>query len=108
MLLQGVEYDHVIRLARRYSLSDSKHGILQDLWFDRVDAVLEPDVERLRRDWATTQAKVHRRVARLRRFHLGKYHLGQLYWNTLGPGGETWFGDHLPVRRFLFRLHWRP
>jgi hypothetical protein len=39
---------------------------------------------------------------------LGKYHLGQLYWNTFGPGGETWFGDHLPIRRFVFRLRWRP
>jgi hypothetical protein len=103
MLLQGVEYDHIIRLLKRYGLPDSDHPILQTLWFARIDPVLEPDIERLRRAWATRQAEVHRRINRL-----GKYHLGALYWNTFGPGGETWFGDHLPVRRLLLRLHWRP
>lgn len=108
MLLQGVEDDHIIRLSQRYGLSDSDHRTLQTLWFARVDAALEPDIERLRRAWATSHTKVHRRVDRLRKVHMGKYHLGNLYWNTFGPGGETWFGDHLPVRRILFRLHWRP
>ena len=101
--LRAVESDHVERLADRYSLSDSDHAALQRLWFERIDAELAEVTEHLRDIEMTRQRRIHRRYDRL-----GDYYLGQLYWNTLGPGGETWFGDHVPVRRFLFRLHWRP
>jgi hypothetical protein len=100
---RAVESDHVERLARRHSLSDQDHHVLQRLWFERIDAELAEVTERLREVWRVREARIYRRFDRL-----GDYHLGQLYWNTLGPGGETWFGDHLPIRRFLFRLHWRP
>lgn len=101
--LWAVENDHVVRLARRYALSDSEHYVLQRLWFERIEAELAEVIERLRRIWFAREKRIHRRFDRL-----GKFHLGQLYWNTFGPGGETWFGDHVPIRRFLFRLHWRP
>jgi hypothetical protein len=101
--LRSVESDHVARLAHRYSLPDCDHVVLQRLWFARVDTELAEVTEQLRGTESARQRKIHRRYERL-----GDYYLGQLYWNTFGPGGETWFGDHLPVRRFLFRLHWRP
>jgi hypothetical protein len=106
--LVAVESDHVARLARRYALSDRDHHVLQRLWFARIDPELEEVTEHLRRILFARDERIHQRCDRLAKYRLGKHHLGQLYWNTFGPGGETWFGDHLPVRRFLFRLHWRP
>ncbi len=41
--------------------------------------------------------RTHRRMA--------KFHLDRLWWNTLGPGGQTWFGDHLPIRRLVSAPH---
>jgi hypothetical protein len=101
ILLQAVENDHVNLLARRYSLSGPDRLALQGLWFDRIDAELEETTDQLRYDLWTRERRISHR--------LGKYHLlHRLWFNTFGPGGETWFADHLPVRRFLFRLHWRP
>ena len=99
--LRAVESDHVDRLARRHSLSGPDHHALQTLWFDRIDTELAEITDRLRYDRMTRERRISRQLT--------KHHLiHQLWWNTLGPGGETWFGDHLPIRRFLFRLHWRP
>lgn len=101
--LRAVESDHVARLSRRHSLSDDQHMAFQTLWFVEVDEELSAVTERLRRIEWVRQGRMQDRMRRL-----GRYHLGQLYWNTFGPGGGTWFGDHVPVRRFLFRLRWRP
>lgn len=101
ILLQAVESEHVDRLARKYSLSGPERAALQTLWFDRIDAELEETLDQLRYDIWTRERRIRRR---LRNHHL----IDQLWFNTFGPGGETWFADHLPIRRFRFRLHWRP
>ncbi len=101
ILLQAVENDHVERLARQYSLSGPDQALLRRLWFGRIDAELDATLNQLRRDIWTREQRIRRRV--------GSHHLiYQAWFNTFGPGGETWFAGHLPVRRFLFRLHWRP
>jgi hypothetical protein len=35
--------------------------------------------------------------------------LFQLWFNTVGPGGKTWLGNrYVDIRRYTFRLRWRP
>ena len=36
-------------------------------------------------------------------------HLFQLWFNTLGPGAKTWFGNcYFAIRHYTFRLRWKP
>jgi hypothetical protein len=100
ILFQAVEVDHIRRLARQYSLSDADQDTLQRLWFARFDAEMEEQLDRLRYEHLSS---LHVPL------WIGRHHrLQRVWWNTFGPGGETWFGDHLPIRRFMFRLHWGP
>jgi hypothetical protein len=100
ILFQAVEVDHIGRLARQYSLSDGDQDTLQRLWFARFDAEMEEQLDRLRDENLSSLCAP---------LWIERHHrLQRVWWNTFGPGGETWFGDHLPIRRFMFRLHWRP
>jgi hypothetical protein len=41
--------------------------------------------------------------------HLRSNLLFQLWFNTVGPGARTWFGNrYVGIRRYTFRLRWRP
>jgi hypothetical protein len=102
--LRSVEADHVHNLARRYSLSDQDRDAVQAHWLARVDVELAGTVERFR--FEHIDAVRNSRIDR----HLRQHNfVRQLWWNTLGPGAKTWFGNRLAlIRRFLFRLHWRP
>lgn len=72
-------------------------------WLARIDAALSETTERLR--FKHIDALHNSRVGR----HLRGKFLFQLWFNTLGLGAKTWFGNRLaPVRRFRFRLYWRP
>ena len=47
----------------------------------------------------------HSRIAK----RLGHGFLFQLWFNTLGPGARTWFGNrYVGIRRHTFRITWRP
>jgi hypothetical protein len=100
ILFQAVEVDHIKRLGREYSLSDGDQDTLQKLWFARFDSEMEEQLGRLRYE--------HLSSFQAPRWIERHHRLQRVWWNTFGPGGETWFGDHLPIRRFMFRLHWRP
>ena len=46
---------------------------------------------------------------RLRRHHFKSEFLFQLWFNSIGPGGRTWFGNrYVTIRHYTFRLRWRP
>jgi hypothetical protein len=86
--LQAVEIDHVSRLTVHEGLSDQQREALKAYWLRQIE-------DRHR-------SRVSRRV-RNRRF------LFQLWFNTLGPGAKTWFGNrYVGIRHYLFRFRWRP
>jgi hypothetical protein len=102
--LRSVEVDHVRDLARRYALSEGDRQGVQAHWIARIEAELANTTERLRFEHidAVRNSRISRRLKDHNLIH-------QLWWNTLGPGAKTWIGNRLaPIRRFMFRLHWRP
>ncbi len=63
---------------------------------------LDNDAENVREELR----RLHRLVRR-RSFRANA--LFQLYWNTVGPGGRTWFGNrYVTIWRDTFRIRWRP
>jgi hypothetical protein len=102
--LRDVEVDHVSRLAHDEDLSDEQREALEAYWLRRIgDRLREPmDRVRLHDIGAMQRSRVAQRL-RNRRF------LFQLWFNTLGPGAKTWFGNrYVPIRHYTFRLRWRP
>lgn len=102
--LRAVELDHLDRLAVREALSPQQLEALKAYWLRRFEDRLRKSMDRLHlhdidamhRSW------VARRL-RNRRF------LFQLWFNTLGPGAKTWFGNrYVRIRHYTFRLRWRP
>ncbi len=101
--LWSVERDHVGRLASQFGLSTSARRALEDHWLSRIDYQLAPTRERL-----MFQSSDRLRNSRLAR-ELKWNWLFQLWFNTLGPGARTWFGNrYAGIRHHTFRLRWRP
>jgi hypothetical protein len=99
-----VEVDHLDRLAVREDLSPQQLEALKAYWLRRVEDRLRKPMDRLHlRDFeAMHRSRVARRL-RKRRF------LFQLWFNTVGPGAKTWFGNrYVRVRHYTSRLRWRP
>jgi hypothetical protein len=101
--LHRVEIDHVDRISTKHGLSQVHHRALHDYWLRRIETELEPTLERLHfRDMQTMHKS---RIAR----HLGHGVAFQVWMNTLGPGARTWFQNrYVGVRRYTFRIRWRP
>jgi hypothetical protein len=102
--LQAVEIDHVSRLTFQEGLSDQQREALKAYWLRRIEDRLREPMDRVRRHdiEAMHRSRVSRRL-RNRRF------LFQLWFNTLGPGAKTWFGNrYVGIRHYTFRLRWRP
>jgi hypothetical protein len=99
--LREVEIDHVRRLARRHGISDGDRSAFEDHWLARINAELAPVLERLRcHDFASVADS---RIGR----HLRSRFVFQLWFNTLGPGAKTWFGNrYVSLRGVTFRLRW--
>ena len=101
--LLDVEAEHVGKLAREHHLSRQDAQALHQYWNERIGAHLAETLERLHRS----------RMLEMRQFRvakrLGHGFLFQLWFNTLGPGARTWFGNrHAGIRRHTFRIRWRP
>lgn len=101
--LRRVEIDHVNRLACREGLSKQQHEALEAYWLSRIHAPLSQTLDRMR----------YRHIEALRRSRiggrLGSGFLFQLWFNTIGPGARTWFGNrYVGIRRHTIRLRWRP
>jgi hypothetical protein len=88
-------------LAVREDLSPQQLEALKAYWLRRVEDRLRKPMD-LRDVEAMHRSRVARRL-RKRRF------LSQLWFNTVGPGAKTWFGNrYVRVRHYTFRLRWRP
>jgi hypothetical protein len=99
--LRSVEEDHVRRLAGRFHLSDVERQSVEFWWLAQVDYRLVDTRER----WSS-QSKFPHIPPRGRRRH--KF-LFQLWLNTFGPGGRTWFSNRfVSVRHYTIRVRWRP
>ena len=102
--LRAVEVDHVSRLALQKGFSDQQLEAMKAYWLRRLKDRLRKPMDRVRLHDIET---MHRsRVARC--FHKKRF-LFQLWFNTLGPGAKTWFGNrYVRIRHYTFRLRWRP
>jgi hypothetical protein len=101
--LRDVEIDHVNRLAHEAGLSTEQSNAVEAYWLRRVEAPLQNIMDR--RQFRGIEAMHRSRIAR----RLGTGFLFQVWMNTVGPGGKTWFGNrYVGIRHYTFRLRWRP
>jgi hypothetical protein len=101
--LRRVEEEHVDRLAGRHQLDEVARDVTVGWWLAEVQRRCASMSARLQRE---EQRRLHR-IHRHPRFRSNA--VFQIYWNTVGPGGRTWFGNrYATIRRYTFRIHWRP
>ena len=101
--LRDIEIEHVHRLARQHNLSETQHRDLESYWLDLIDGPIHHKLDR--------QHYQDIGLGRQSRFerHLRWNWTYQLWFNTVGPGARTWFGNrYTPIRHYTFRLWWRP
>ena len=115
--LRSVESEHINRIARDLNLSANQRQLLSDWWQQTVQLKVQPKIEQITKSHRESQmrwiASEHRRhpTRQLPPQPPGVVRtvLFQLKFNTVGPGGRTWFGNrYVGIRRHTFRLHWRP
>jgi hypothetical protein len=110
--LRSVEVEYARRLASKERLSEPQSAALERYWLRRVEAPLADKLD----EWHFKQVESRHRPRALRRRRVvgarrgaSSEFLAQLWFNTLGPGARTWFGNRYSViRRYTFRLRWRP
>ncbi len=101
--LRSVEEEHVDLLARRHQLDDVARDVSASWWLAEVQRRCASMSARLQREERRRLQRIHRHP------QFRSNAVFQLYWNTVGPGGRTWFGNrYSTVRRYTFRSHWRP
>lgn len=101
--LRDVEIDYVKRLGRQESLSEQQLEAVESYWLRRIHAPLSETLDQLR----SRQLGKRHRTRMTRR--ITSRALSQIWFNTLGPGGRTWFGNrHMTIRHYTFRFRWRP
>ncbi len=103
--LRSIEAEHIAKLARRFALTLAQQESVEHWWqnelYDRLKETLNDLQERSMLVYRRLLSK-HRR---LRRSQV----LFQVWFNSLGPGGRTWFGNrYTTIRHYTFRIHWRP
>jgi hypothetical protein len=100
--LRAVEAGHVGRISLQEGLSREQSEALEAYWLRRVEDPLSDRLDRWR--FERLEARHRSRPRRLR-----SEVLAQVWFNTLGPGARTWFGNrYTTVRRYTFRIRWRP
>ena len=101
--LWRVEEEHIDRLARGYHLDEATEDLARGWWLGEVRGRCADAAA-----WAHRREQRHlHRTVRRRLFRPNAAF--QLYWNTVGPGARTWFGNrYATIRRYTFRMHWRP
>jgi hypothetical protein len=101
--LRDIEIDHIKLLGRRENLSEQDLEALESYWLMRLQTPLSGTLEHLR---SRHMGMLHRpRLAS----RLGSGFVFQLWFNTVGPGAKTWFGNrYTGIRHYTLRLWWRP
>ena len=106
--LRSVEIDHVRHVARQYNMSDAERRSVESWWLHRIQVPLDGKIRDLgdqRHAAFIRQMEKHR----LRRHRFKSKFVFQLWFNSIGPGGMTWFGNrYVTIRHYTFRLRWRP
>jgi len=101
--LRDVEIDHVKLLGRQQGLSEQQLEAVESYWLRRTHAPLSETLDQLR---SRQRGEMHR--TRMTR-RIKSRALSQVWFNTLGPGGRTWFGNrYTTIRHYTFRFRWRP
>ena len=101
--LMSVETDHVDKLVHEFALPADQAEAVRGYWQERIGSHFEGKFVDIRRSHA--MAFRRSRVAR----RLGRGLLFQLWFNTIGPGARTWFGNrYAGIRHYTFRIRWRP
>ena len=115
--LRSVESEHISRLARGLNLAENEREMLWKWWMQAVDLVVEVRVEQIlkikRESFRRWLASQHRgrpgQRLPLQPPGVVRTVLFQVKFNTVGPGGRTWFGNrYVSIRRHTFRLRWHP
>ncbi len=100
--LRDIEVEHVARLACQHLLSRHEQSSLEAHWLARIHNEVGPTLDQLEQQGNSPVDLA--RMARRLRFNF----LFQLWFNTLGPGARTWFGNrYTTIRHYTFRIHWR-
>lgn len=100
--LRSIEQEHIIKLARHFDLAPAQQESVEAWWLKEIDDRLDDPLRRLGSHLLAVNHRGRRRYGRSKV-------LFQLWFNTLGPGGRTWFQNrYTPIRRYSFRIHWRP
>ena len=98
-----MEIDHVKLLGRQQGLSEQQLEAVESYWLRRTHAPLSETLDQLR---SRQRGEMHR--TRMTR-RIKSRALSQVWFNTLGPGGRTWFGNrYTTIRHYTFRFRWRP
>ena len=115
--LRSVESEHINRIARDLNLSANQAELLSDWWQQTVQLKVQPKIEQITKShreshlrWIASEHRRHpTRQLPPQPPGVVRTVLFQLEFNTVGPGGRTWFGNrYVGIRRHTFRLHWRP
>jgi hypothetical protein len=106
--LLDVEKDHVQIVARQYNLMDTERQPIETWWLHQIQILLDSKIRDLGdRQRASFERQMTKHNSRRLRFRSNV--LFQLWFNSVGPGGRTWFGNrYVTIRHYSFRLHWRP
>ena len=115
--LRRIESEHIERLVRRFSISESETDSIERWWQRRVHDRLASRIDSISADGRDEIIRWMTRRSRTRRFDRPQSRatlkvltaIDQVKFNTIGPGGRCWIGNrYVTVRRYTFRLHWRP
>ncbi len=103
--LRSIEAEHVTKLARRFDLTPAQQASVEHWWQRELHDRLKETLT----DLAERKMLTHRRLLARHRWRRRSKVLFQMWFNTLGPGGRTWFGNrYMAIRHYTFRIHWRP
>lgn len=95
--LRRIEKEHVDRLARRHQLDETARDVTASWWLTEVQRRCARTSGRLQREDRRRFQQIHRHP----RFRSNA--VFQLYWNSVGPGGRTWFANrYATLRRYTF------
>jgi hypothetical protein len=98
--LRSIEHAHVMRWARQWQLTGKQREEVDDWWLTLVEHQVHGPLKKLRQE--TVEHRMRGMPQSRNRV------LFQLLFNTIGPGGRTWFANRYTTLRLLtFRFRWR-
>jgi len=115
--LRAIETTHISRRVRRMELSEDERATIEQWWLTQIRSRMSVELDlifksRWNRHHGGAIRHMQRRASAHRTHKIPeplRRGSDQLRFNTFGPGGWTWMGNrYYSIRRYTFRLHWRP